>query len=192
MKKPDFVGLATQTWKEMRRFPTSDALADAVLIKALFQLLMTPFSFQKCFPLKKSKWNGLLLLLNILLMPPLLFWRFNLSLRLRRNEKKAWRTTIIYSSVCLLLCTNNLLVSFWMRKPPREATEKDLEHLTETQRAASKANWAKLQKQFQERPWQSPWTPRLIAWHFCVIALTGNVLFRALQPSTRALFRSES
>ncbi|HEX8463185.1 MAG TPA: hypothetical protein VF627_01085 [Abditibacterium sp.] len=182
MTKTDFFRVATQTWAQMRRFPTSDTLADAVMLSALFGLLTTPFSFRRYFPIKKSNW--LLLLCNILLTPLMLYWRFNLSLRLRCDERKALHTATSYAGVISLFSVNAWFWYFQIRNGPRELTEAERELLTAEQIAAYESRVEEL----REQPRQ-PSNRGQIAWHLLGLALTLNVLFRALLPSTRARFR---
>lgn len=183
MKKPDFVGVARQTWKQMCRFPTSDALADAVLLQALFGLIMTPFSFKPPFP--KEKWDGVFLVVKVFITPFWLLWRFNLPLRLRRNEKKAWRTAVITASLILLLGANSLFFRFLMRKGRRELNQEEREKMTEEQLISHQTLRAKLQDESQ-KPFL---TPTQIVWYLITVGLACNVLFRAFEPATRARFR---
>ncbi len=192
MKKPDFAGVATQTWAQLRRFPSGDGLADAVLVSAIYGLLMAPFAFKKYF-LRETwewEWTWLFLPLNVISKPLGLLRHFDLSLRLRRDEKKAWRTATIQSSIALLLLALNLLILFWTRNEPREATEFEQRDWTDEQRAAYRENWARLQAKFERCPWSSPWNLKQIFWHLLPMALVLNVLFYALQPATRARFRT--
>lgn len=191
MKKPDFLGIARQTLAQLRRFPTADALADAVLINALVGLLRMFFGVPRYFSIAnwKQKWNWFFLPVNFLLSPLLLLYHFNLSLRLRRNEQKAWRAATILAGASLLLCSNGLLICFLMRDAPREATEAELAVMTEKDRTAYQASRERLEEMWKEKPWQSPFTPRQILAFLVAITMALNVLCHAFPKSTRARFR---
>lgn len=193
--KPNFPSIAAQTWNHLRRFPTSDALADAVMMQAVWGLVRAPFAIAKFFALthdeffsKWRRWNVLILPLGVFLNLFWVLWRFNLSLRLRRNEKKAWRVATFHAILTLLVCANSLFWMVLLRNGPRELSEEVKRTMTEEQ-IAQHAAW--LEKARQEPP-KPILTPRRIGGLVIVIGLALNVLVRALQKPTRARFRSQA
>ena len=192
--KPNFLSIAAQTWNHLRRFPTSDALADAVMMQAVWSLVLTPFriakfysSTQDEFFAKWRRWNVLILPLGVFLNVFGLFWRFNLSLRLRRNEKKAWRVATFHAILTLLVCANSLFWMVLLRNGPRELSEEDRQQMTEEQIARHNA-W--LEKARQEPP-KPMLTPKQIGFFAIAIGLALNVLARAFQEPTRSRFGSK-
>lgn len=188
MKKSDFTRIATQTWEQLRHFPTSDSFADAVLLKAIYGLLVTPFGFKKFFPLRRWKWNGFSLLLKISLTPFSLLWHFNLSLRLRQNERKARRTAIILAGLALLSGAVLLCTQKWMRNGRRELTDEERGRMSDQEIA----RYEETRAMFQQNREKYAFTWFQLGWWLVVFALSLNVLFRAFQPATRARFRAQS
>jgi hypothetical protein len=187
MKTPDFLGTAQQTWQQIKRFPTSDALADAVLIHALYELVMAPFPYRKYFLREtwQEKWTWFSLPLGLVLTPLLLLWHFNLSLRIRGDEAKARRTAVIYSSCFVFLTAASLQMEQFLRKGVRELSEEELARMDDEQITGYEAARAALpinREKYALKPMKVAWTLVTLAFHL-------NVLFRAFQPATGARFR---
>lgn len=193
--KPNFLSIAAQTWKHLRRFPTSDALADAVMLQAVCGLVWAPFrlakfysSTQDEFFSKWRRWNFLIQPLQVFLTVFGVFWHFNLSLRLRRDEKKAWRVATNLALLTVLGYANVLLWAVLLRNAPRDLTDKDKARMTEEQIVQYELQLAK----WREEPRKPIYTPRKIGLMLISLALSLNVLVRALQKPTRARFDSKT
>ncbi len=196
--KPNLQSLIAQTWHQLRRFPTSDALADAVMLQAIWSLVWAPFrmakfyaSTQDEFFSKWRRWNFLIQPLQVFLGVYGLFWHFNLSLRLRRDEKKAWRVATNLALLSVLSYANVLfsavLTRKWLSGLP-ELTEEQQQRMTEEQIA----KYNSYLEQAREVPLKPLYPPRQLAIMLITLGLTLNVLVRALQKPTRARFHSQT
>lgn len=178
--------IAARTWNQLRRFPSSDALADAVLIEAVLHLARAPFAVAK-FPGLPDKWRHW----NFFTRPLLalghalsVLWSLNLATRLRRDEKTAWRIVIADAALKALFCANTLFCSFLLRNGLRELTKEDQQRMTEQQIARYNATLEKA----REEPSKPILTPRQVASVVISLALALNVLRCALSKKTRERF----
>jgi hypothetical protein len=178
--------LVAQTWNQLRRFPSSDALADAVLIEAVLHLVRAPFALAK-FPGLPDKWRRW----NLLIRPLLalghalsVLWSLDLATRLRRDEKTARRIVIAGAALRALFCANGLFFAFLLRNGLRELTEEDQQGMTEEEIARYNAALEKA----REEPWKPFLTPRQIVSVVISLAVALNVLRCALSKKTRKRF----
>lgn len=193
--KPNFLSLAAQIWNQLRCFPTSDGLADAVMLKAIWSLVWTPARIARFYALPQDEffakwrcWNFLIQPLQVFLCIFAVFWNFNLSLRLHRNEKKAVRLARNLALFSVLCYANSLFWAVQFRNGPRELTEEDEQRMSEEQ-IAKHNTWL---QQAREVPRKPLYPPRQLATILIGFAVTLNVLVRTLQKSTRVRFQSKT